>query len=114
MTHGLSPRRAIILGFALLLLAVILGGASRMMREKGEPKDDANPSNGRKASVNESGRAMPGTSDRPGRNEWRRTVESAAAGLTAGEDAPVRIGFVHTSPGSMPLAGVAPADPGGG
>jgi hypothetical protein len=30
MKHRLSARRAIVLGFALLLLSVILGGASRM------------------------------------------------------------------------------------
>lgn len=97
MNIRLSRRRAIVLAIALLLLAVILGGAPRMMRAKGGTKDDANPSNEREASVNERGRAMPGTSDRPVRDEWRRTVESAAAGLTAGEDAPVRIGFVQTS-----------------
>lgn len=98
MTHRLSPRRAIVLGFALLLLAVILGGLPRMMRSTGATKDDANPPSKREDSGNESDMAMRGASDRPDRNEWRRTVESAPAGLNADDDAPVRIGFVQTSP----------------
>lgn len=98
MTRHMSPRRAIVLGIALLLLAAILGGVSRMMREKGATKDDANPANEREASLIEDNSAMRGAHDRPDPNGWRRTVESAAAGLTANEDAPVRIGFVQTSP----------------
>lgn len=37
-------------------------------------------------------------SGRSARDPWRRTVESAAAGMIANDDAPVRIGYVQASP----------------
>lgn len=98
MTHRLSARRAIVLGLALLLLALVLNRVSRMMRETDATKDDASPLAEREASANEDDSAIKGSSDRSPGDGWRRTLESAAAGLTADDDAPVRIGFVQTSP----------------
>jgi hypothetical protein len=98
MNIRLSQRRAIVLGITLLLLAVILSGVSRMMRETNSTKGDASPLPEREASANEADKAMLGSPERSPRDDWRRTVESAAAGLTANDDAPVRIGFVQTSP----------------
>lgn len=98
MKHRFSPRRAMFFGIALLLLVVMIGGVFRLISQ-----NDANPENAPSSEMQEtpvSGDAAfkPGSSDRSARDEWRRTVESAAAGLMAKDDAPVRIGFVQASP----------------
>lgn len=98
MNIRLSQRRAIILGITLLLLAVILSGVSRMMKGTNTTKDLASSLPQREVSVNEEHNAVQGSSDRSTQDEWRRTAESAAAGLIASDDAPVRIGFVQASP----------------
>ena len=68
------------------------------MSGKGAGTDDSSALEKRKSSVNGDASMASDASGRSDRAVWRRTVESAAAGLTAADDAPVRIGFVQTSP----------------
>lgn len=98
MNLRLSARRAMILGIGLLLLALVIGAGSRLMSGKGEGTEDSSALEKQKSPVTGDAALASDASGRPARQVWRRTVESAAAGLTANEDAPVRIGFVQTSP----------------
>lgn len=98
MTRRLSPRRAMVLGIALLLLALIIGGASRMKSGKGGKTENASILENRKSPPDGTAALASDASGRSGRDAWHRTIESAAAGMSAGDDAPVRIGFVQASP----------------
>lgn len=98
MTQRLSARRAMILGIGLLMLALVIVGGFRLMSGKGSRKEDSSALENRESPLDGNVAWASDTSGRSAREVWRRTVESAAAGMVANDDAPVRIGFVQTSP----------------
>lgn len=86
------------LGIAMLLIVVMIGGMFRLMNPKDADPEDASSSEKQETPVSKDATFSSSSSDRSPRDEWRRTVESAAAGMIAKDDAPVRIGFVQASP----------------
>jgi hypothetical protein len=87
-----------VLGIGLLLLALFIVGGFRLMSGNSAGKEESSVLERRESPVNGEATSASDASARSVRGDWRRTVESAAAGLTANVDAPVRIGFVQTSP----------------
>ena len=98
MTQRLSERRTIMLGIGLLMLALVVVGGFRLMSGKGAGTEDSSALDTQKSPVIGDAALASDASGRSAREAWRRTVESAAAGMIANDDAPVRIGFVQASP----------------